>query len=186
MGIRTSLTAPAVSILLLLTGAVTFADAQTAAPAGEYQVKAAFLYNFAKFVEWPASSFKSNADPFRICVLGDDPFGGALQATLDGKKMQEHTTQIAHLSDVKEAGSCHIVFVSKSQKKNLHAVLGALRAVGILSVGETDDFAAGGGVIGFRLDDGRVRLEINLQAASQQQLQISSKLLSLAQIVKKP
>lgn len=169
------------AILLL---AALRVDAQATAEA-EYHVKAAFVYNFAKFVEWPAKSFKSASDPFRICILGDDPFAGSLQATLNGKMAGEHPVSVAHLSDVKEAPGCHIVFVSRSQKKNLRGVLIALSIPGILSVGDLDDFAASGGTIGFRLDDGRVRLEINLQAAERQQLQVSSKLLSLAQIVKR-
>ena len=153
--------------------------------AGEYQVKAAFLFNFAKFVEWPDGSFKSPADGIHICVLGDNPFGTALSDVLAGKKVNDRPLVGMRLLDVKEASRCQILFVSKSEYTKLRAILAATKSAGILTVGDSDNFALDGGVIGFRLEDGRVRLEINLKAAQNAQVQISSKLLSLAQIVKK-
>jgi hypothetical protein len=121
----------------------------------EYQLKAAFLYNFAKFVEWPALTFKTDTDPMRICVLGQNPFGGALREAVAGKAVL-----------------------------NRSFAFGALRPTGILTVGETEGFAAQGGIVNFRLEGGRVRLEINIEAAERAKLRISSKVLSLAQIVK--
>ncbi len=136
--------------------------------AGEYQVKAAFLFNFAKFVEWPDGSFKSPTDGIHICVLGDNPFGTALSDVLAGKKVNDRPLVGVRILEVK-----------------LRAILAATGPAGILTVGDSDNFALDGGVIGFRVEDGRVRLEINLKAAENAQVQISSKLLSLAQIVKK-
>jgi hypothetical protein len=172
---------PRSTIVLLLLLASPLA-AQTTV---EYQVKLGFLYKFANFVDWPAKTGKPNADSFHFCLLGEDPFGGTLQTTLEGKLVRERPVVVAHIFEAKDASGCQIVFIPKSQK-NLRAILIALRGAGILTVGESEGFAAEGGVIGFCLEEGRVRLEINLQAAEQQQLQVSSKLLSLAQIVKKP
>jgi hypothetical protein len=158
------------------------AAAQTAE---EYQVKAAFLFNFAKFVQWPATSFKSPSDPIHICVLGENPFGTTLAELLAGKKIDDRPLMSSHFFEVREINGCHILFVSKSERKNLRNILAAATAGGILTVGEWESFAADGGTIGFHLDQGKVRLEINLPAAERAQVKISSKLLSLAQIVKK-
>ncbi len=167
-------------IALLLLAAT--AAAQTA---GEYQVKAAFLFNFAKFVEWPAGSFKNPSDGIHICILGDDPFGTALSGLLAGQKINARPLIGAHFSEVKEVIGCQILFISTSERKNLRNILAAAAGGGILTVGEWDNFALDGGMIGFRLKDGKVRLEINLKATENAQVQISSKLLSLAQIIKK-
>jgi hypothetical protein len=152
---------------------------------GEYQVKAAFLFNFTKFVEWPSASFKNPSDGIHICVIGDNPFGTLLTDAVAGKKVNDRPLVSVHVLDVKDAGRCQIIFVSKSERKNLRAILLAAESSGTLTVGDMDNFAGDGGMIGFRLEDGRVRLEINLKAAEHAQVQISSKLLSLAQIVKK-
>jgi hypothetical protein len=173
---------PSRSTLVVLLLLAATAAAQTA---GEYQVKAAFLFNFAKFVEWPAGSFKSPSDGIHICVLGDNPFGTALSDLLAGKRINDRPLVSGHFLEVKEVNGCQILFISKSERKNLRNILAVAAAGGILTVGEWDNFALDGGMIGFRLEDGKVRLEINLPAADQAQVQISSKLLSLAQIVKK-
>jgi hypothetical protein len=165
--------------LLLLAGAP---PAQTAS---EYQVKAAFLFNFAKFVEWPARSFKGPGDEICVCTLGDSPFGTALSEVMDGKKINDRPLLRLHLSDAKDVGRCHILFIANSERKKLRTILAATASSAILTVGESENFALDGGMIGFRLEDGRVRLEINLPAAEQAQVQISSKLLSLATIVKR-
>jgi len=172
---------PSRSTIILLLLLATPAAAQTA---GEYQVKAAFLFNFAKFVEWPAA-FKSPSDPIHICILGDNPFGTMLSDLLAGKKINDRPLLGAHFFELKEIGGCQILFVSKSQRKNLRNILAAAEAGGVLTVGEWDNFALDGGMIGFRLEGGKVRLEVNLPAAERAQVLISSKLLSLAQVVRK-
>jgi len=156
-----------------------------AQPTNEYQVKAAFLYNFAKFVDWPAQSFKGPDDPIAICVLGQNPFGSVLEDTVNGKTLEGRAFVVRNIFDVQQAGGCHILFVSTSERKHLPSILAAIRTPGVLTVGESDGFAAEGGVINFKLEDGRVRFEINLDAAAKKGLQIRSNLLSLAQIVKK-
>jgi hypothetical protein len=150
----------------------------------EYQVKAAFLYNFAKFVEWPPDAFKTPQDPILVCVLGHNPFGGSLEEAIHGKSIEGRAFAFRQVSDAEEARACQILFVSSSDGRRFRSLAGSLRPAGILTVGETQGFASGGGVINFKLEDGRVRFEINVEAAEHAQLHISSKLLSLAQIVK--
>jgi hypothetical protein len=151
----------------------------------EYQVKAAFLYNFAKFVDWPAQSFKGPNAPIAICIVGQNPFGTMLEDTVNGKALEGRPFVVRTISDVQQAGGCHILFVSSSERKHVQPILESIRTPGVLTVGETEGFAAKGGIINFKLDGGRVRFEINVDAAAKEGLQIRSNLLSLAQIVRK-
>lgn len=153
--------------------------------ANEYLVKAAFLYNFAKFVEWPAQAFKSPSDPIVIGMLGKNPFGDALSAAVTGKAVGGRTFQVHEISTAQQAAGCQIVFISSSERKRLGALLTGIGNAAVLTVGETDNFAAAGGIINFKIDAGSVRLQINLEAARKAQLHISAKLLSLAEIVEK-
>ena len=150
----------------------------------EYQVKAAFLYNFAKFVEWPSEAFKTPHDPIVVCVLGRDPFGSALQELIHGKSIEGRAVAFRQVADAPAASACQILFVCSSESKRFRALYGNLKPEGILTVGEAQGFAENGGVINFKLDGGRVRFEINVDAAQHEQLRISAKLLSLAQIVR--
>jgi hypothetical protein len=152
----------------------------------EYQVKAFFLYNFTRYVEWPAGKFSSPNDPFVICVLGQDPFGGALQQATNGKLVEGRSVQVHSIAEVGPKCNCHILFVSASERKRFRPAFAAIKGSGILTVGDSQGFASEGGVISFKLADGKVRFEINIEAAQQEHLRISSKLLSLAQIVGKP
>jgi hypothetical protein len=149
----------------------------------EYQVKAAFLYNFAKFVTWPQQSFQTSTDPILICILGPNPFGGALEQAIQGKVVEGRKLAVLQISDSKQASSCQILFIRSSERKRSPSFLAELKPIGILTVGETEGFADYGVVINFKLDGNRVRLEVNIDAAEEQKLRISSKLLSLAQIV---
>jgi len=152
----------------------------------EYQVKAAFLYNFAKFVVWPAPRLGGANDSIEICILGSDPFGDLLDASVHGKRVEGRPFVVRRTPDVRKAFGCHILFVSSSERKKVNAILAEVRSCGILTIGEVEGFAAQGGVINFKLESGRVRFEINVDAAEQQGLRISSKLLSLAEVVKQP
>lgn len=149
----------------------------------EYQVKAAFLFNFAKFVEWPADAFASSQAPFVICVLGEDPFGPMLDATLAGKTMGTHPVLLRRIKEHSDARRCHIVFVSSSESRNFAAVVDSVRGFAVLLVGDTDGFAAAGGSIEFTLEGNHVRFLINPDAAQRAGLMLSSKLLMLARIV---
>jgi hypothetical protein len=170
--------------LALVIGGFSGAPAQ-GQPVDEYQVKAAFLYNFAKFVEWPPQAFLSASAPLTICVLGPNPFGRSIEEAVDGKVVDDRKLVVRQFADVRQVNGCHILFVSSPERKSLRAILGELRESAILTVGETQGFTAEGGVISLELEGERVRFEVNLYAASQQKLRISSKLLSLARIVKK-
>jgi hypothetical protein len=152
---------------------------------GEYQVKAFFLYNFARYVEWPSESFKTANDPIVICILGQNPFGSALDQAITGKLVEGRRFVVRQTADVPPSGNCHILFVNSSERKRFRSMAGRLKGSGVLSVGETQGFTADGGVINFKLEDGKVRFEIDVDAAGREHLRISSKLLSLAQIAKK-
>jgi hypothetical protein len=167
----------------LVFACLSTADAQALA-VDEYQVKAAFLYNFAKFVEWPAEAFKNAQDPITICVLGRDPFAGALDKAVSGKLVDGRPFVVRLQPDAVPVAGCQMAFVSASERK-FHAIVSDLKMRGTLTVGEIEGFAEDGGMINFRLEEGRVRIDINPGAAQQQHLRISSKLLSLARIVKK-
>ena len=152
----------------------------------EYQVKAHFLCNFARYVEWPTESFKTANDPIVICTLGHDSFGGALDQAVNGNELKGRPFLIRQISDIPpDVHHCHILFVPSSERKRFRSMTGSLETSAILTIGEIQGFPADGGVINFRLDDGHVRFEINLDAAGRKHLRISSKLLSLAQAVKK-
>lgn len=150
----------------------------------EYQVKAAFLYNFAKFVEWPPEEFKTPKDPILVCVLGHNPFGTSLEDAIRGKTIDGRGFALRQVSNAEQASACQILFVSSEDGKRFRSLARNLKPAGILTVGEMQDFAVEGGIINFKLDGDRVRFEINVNAAEHAQLHISSKLLSLAQIVK--
>ena len=151
----------------------------------EYQVKAAFLFNFAKFVEWPQDAFKGPDDPITICVLGQNPFGSALEDVVRNKTVVNRTFAVREVANAQQAGKCQIVFVSSSERKRFRPLLEDLKGRSILTVGEADDFTANGGIINFKLKDARVRIEIDAGSAERAGLRISSKLLSLAEISRK-
>jgi YfiR/HmsC-like len=174
--------------LIVLLGAALQLRAQAPAPGAafdEYQVKAAFLYNFAKFVEWPLGTFANSSDPIVICIVGQNPFGSTLDDMVQGKKIGDRLFAVRRLPDTQLAAKCQILFIGAGEWKRTRALLDAVKGAAILTVGETDDFTALGGVVGFRLDGPRVRLQIAPEAGERSRLRISSKLLSLAEIAKK-
>ena len=150
----------------------------------EYQVKAAFLYNFAKFVQWPPGAFTSSSEPIAICIIGRNLFGSTLGDMVENKTVGGRPLAVRRLPDTQHAGKCQILFVGASEGKRVPALLEPLKGASILTVGETRDFTAMGGVMSFKLDGTHVRIQVCLGAAERAQLQISSKLLSLAEIVK--
>ena len=148
----------------------------------EYRVKAAFVFNFAKFIQWPPETFKTRVDPLVICVLEQDQMANSLRETVNGNAIDGRPVIIRQVAIGTRSYECNILFVGASAIKRFHAYL--KESTGVLTVGETAGFAADGGAINLKLEDGRVRFEINAAAAERQQLHISSKLLSLAQVVK--
>ena len=165
--------------LMLLTAAAIPAYTQ-APPVDEYQVKAAFLFNFAKFVDWPPQAFKSSDEPMEICVFGPNPFGSTLEDMVRGKVLGKRGFVVYRVSEPQRARTCHILFLNESEDKRSRFVLDQLAGASILTVGEAEGFLANGGVVNFKLAEARVRIEISTAAADRAQLHISSKLLRLA------
>ena len=149
-------------------------------PPGEYEVKAAFLFNFAKFVEWPQSAFADANSPLIIGVLGDDPFGDVLERTVAGKLVQGRPLRVQRWKRLVEMRYCHILFVSPSERGELPEILERFQAAAVLTVSEEDGFDELGGMIHFLLQENKVRFAINNRAAKAAGLKISSRLLMLA------
>lgn len=166
--------------LLVLAGALIGALVADP-PAEEYRVKGAFLLNFAKFVEWPPQAFKAPRDPIAICILGANPFSPALDAAAHEITVDGRGVAIRQIADPQQARQCQMVFLSGSERKRLRGLFEAVQGGNVLTVGESEGFIAGGGVIELRMDDSRVRMEISEAAAKRAGLHISAKLLSLSQ-----
>ena len=152
--------------------------------AGEYELKAAMLYNLARFVEWPASAYADAQAPTVLCILGRDPFGNALAALASNAPGGSRPVQVRRVQGSKEIRGCHVVYISSSERKGIAQILSTLKGASVLTVGEMAQFAARGGMIQFSLEEKQVRFEVNLEAASEADLKISSRLLVLARIVK--
>lgn len=168
----------------ILAAAIPLAFAGNGAQrASEYAVKAAFVYDFSKFVTWPDRAFKSPDSPVSICVLGDNPFGGALDRIVAGKTVSGRTFRVLYPASAVEARTCQIVFISRSEQQQLKAILSELAASSALTIGDAAGYAAQGVMINLFLKDDRVRFEINDEAAQKAGIDISSKLLSLARLV---
>jgi hypothetical protein len=168
-------------IACILTGGSGLAVA--ADSPSEYRLKAAFLLNFAKFVEWPAGAFPNNRSPMNLCVIGDDPFGSALDQIILGKKIDGRDISALRKRRQEDLRTCQIVFISRSEEKVLPEILNSLKSVIALVVGESPDFAARGGDIQFYMDDNKVRFCVNVDAVQRAHLIVSAKLLALAVIV---
>jgi hypothetical protein len=153
--------------------------AQTPPPT-EYQIKAAFLYNFAKFIKWPPQTFASPESPIVIGVLGENVFGGDLEQTIRDKTFNDHPFQFKEFHSVDQATNCQILFISASEQERLPKILSDLHGTSVLTVSEMDHFIEAGGMINFVIEEKRIHFQINNEAAEKAGLTISSKLLSLA------
>jgi hypothetical protein len=149
----------------------------------EYQVKAAYLFNFLKFVEYPSESFADPLAPMVIGVVGDDPFGNALPQIVIGKSVQGRDLVIRVYRTGEDLRGAHILFISTSEKKRLPVILSSLRGSSVLTVSDAAGFLEAGGMIQFLNENGRVRFAINVEATNRAKLKMSSKLLSLARLV---
>ena len=162
--------------LILLTGAGTGGHAQETP---EYQVKAAYLFNFAKFVEWPDRAFAGPDAPFTICIIGDDLFGGALKA-LQAKTVKNRKVAVKRVSAPAETGGCQVLFIGPTEEDRLDELLLSLKGSTTLVVGDMERFARRGGMIGFLMERNKVVFEINDSAAKRAGLELSSQLLKMA------
>ena len=169
----------------LAAGAALIGSACAAAlpEATEYDVKAAFIYNFARFTEWPSTAFENPTDPIRICIVGDDPFGNTLDEIVRGKTLAQHSLVVARVGTPAGARDCHIAFVSRADNERLGSVLTAVRDRPVMTIGDTEDSAQRGAVLGFLIQNGRVRFAINTEAAKRAGLVLSSQLIKLAILV---
>lgn len=168
-------------MLFLIFFGISMVRAQSS-PTPEYQVKAAFLLNFTHFVVWPHTAFKNADDPFVIGILGDDPFGPYLEETVAGQKMMNHIFSIRRFHDLKDLEKCHMLFLNSSDSKETRETLAALTDRNTLTVSDTGNFVQLGGMIRFFIRDNKVRIQINPETAKSAGLNISSKLLRIAEI----
>jgi uncharacterized protein DUF4154 len=165
--------------LLLFGGLDVFAQAS---PSKEYQVKAVFLFNFAQFVEWPSAAFGGAERPLVIGILGEDPFGPYLDATVRDETVANRPLEVQRYRRVDEIKTCHILFVSQSETNRLDQILTTLKDRSILIVGDGDDFVQRGGMIRLATSQNKIRLIVNVEAAKAANLTISSKLLRAAEL----
>ena len=150
------------------------------------EVKAAFLYQFTRFIEWPSAAFAKPSDPWRVAVLGDDPLYEALEKSLRDKRVDQRPFRIERVEAAGDLRGFHVVFVPEDRARRLPEILSALRGSPCLVVGASPGFAAEGGAVNFVLENRRIRFEINPAAADAAGLKVSSKLLQLARVVKSP
>lgn len=172
-------------ILALVFFIVTYASSRNAQAQvlNEYEAKAAFLFNFVKFVEWPTQAFADDSSPLIIGVVGDDGSSGVIEQVIAGKTANGRRLVVKRFSNFRTLTYCHMVFVRSSERNRIRQTLAAA-GPGALTVGETEGFAQWGGIINFTIVDGKLRLEINQTSAERAGLKISAKLLSLARVIR--
>jgi len=149
----------------------------------EYRVKAAFLYNFTKFVGWPKEAFETVDTPLSLCVAGENPFGGVLEDMLHDRTAQGRVLLLRLGDDVGDPQTCQVVFVPRTEDDRVAQILQKTRGRGVLTVGESQAFADAGGMIRLVLEDKKVRFDVNVSRAGEDGLKVSSQLLKLARSV---
>ena len=169
--------------LLTVMATVALASSPAATQMDEYSIKAAYLYNFSKYVAWPEGTSPSASAHFLICIAGEDPFGEHLDNTVagktsaDGRPLEVRRLKVEDSSALRE---CQIVFVSKSEKKNIAALLAVTRDTAIMTVADFSPFAEEGGVANLRIDGTKVKVDLNMSAANHANLKVSGKLQQVA------
>ncbi|MFZ0639613.1 MAG: YfiR family protein [Candidatus Acidiferrales bacterium] len=170
-----------VTLGVLLFGVANPVLAQS--KADEYRLKAAFLFHFTQLVDWPPDAFGNDSDPVTLCTVGEDPFHGDLDAAVVGKTMGARPLRVRHFKQPEDIQGCQLLFVGNRDSARTSALLAGLKDSPVLTVGETDDFVKEGGMIGFFIENDKIRFDINLQSAEHAKLRISSRLLLLARKV---
>lgn len=168
--------------LALLCALAPTASAQAEA-SDEYKVKAAFLFNFAQFVEWPASAFRAADAPLVIGILGEDPFGAYLDELVSGEKIENRPLIVRRFKRAEDIAECHILFISGSETGELEKIVARLKGRSLLTVSDMDTFTRRGGMVRFFMEEGKIRLRINVDRAKANGLIISSKILRPATVV---
>ena len=151
-------------------------------PAPEYQVKAAFLYNFTRFIDWPTTAFRSPTSPFVIGIIGDDPFGGYINSTVKGEKVNNHPIIVQRYDNIQDVTDCHMLFISSPATARVKDIVRAIGRRGILTVSDMENFTRHGGMVNFYKENSKIRFEVNVASSRSAQLDISSKLLTVARI----
>ena len=180
-----------IAIVAMLTASTAHdVHSQDVSASSEYLIKAGFIYNFANLVQWPASTFPQPDSPIVIAILGQDHFGTTLDRVLEGKKVNGRPFVIKRLKTVSELlksvaelKDYQILFISSSEMPRLAETIQIVKSIPVLTIGEAPGFAKNGGMINLILEDNRVRFEVNVEAAKEADLNISSRLLALARIV---
>jgi YfiR/HmsC-like len=180
---------PRMVVIALILVALTWSPGGSAAAVDgsprspEYVIKAAYLYNFAMFVEWPSDAFATPDSPLLIGVVGADPFGWALERTVQGKRINKRRIVIDRVQSVQDARRCHIVFISVDDDTRVSEYSTKLNGLSVLLVGDSEDVLKQGASISFTVRDNKVGYDVNLDAAKRARLTVSSKLLNLARMV---
>lgn len=159
------------------------AQSSDSAASSEYLIKAGFIYNFAQLVQWPPTAFSQADSPIVIGILGTDPFGEIIDHVVQNKKLEGRNLVVKRLRRGASFKDCSILFISSSEVAHLEEILQSAKNLPILTIGEMPSFATRGGIINLTLEGNRVRFEVNIEAAKQANLNISSRLLALARIV---
>jgi hypothetical protein len=181
LSLRSLLIAIVIACVLLASPSL---QAQNPRPA-DYEVKAAYLYNFGRFVEWPGKVGAAQGGFFTVCVLGQDPFGPSLDATLAGETIGGKTIIAKRISSAEESGNCQILFLSLTDDSRLNKIVADLDKKAVLTVSDMPQFVKHGGMIQFVLEGKKVRFEVNLTATQHAGLTLSSELLKVATAVKR-
>ena len=185
------------AVILSVAAIAAIAIAEDSQASREYQVKAAFLYNFIQFVEWPPQKLSDSSKSINIAILGKDPFGKAFEPIKDKKikgkdvviKRYKSFEEMKNLQGkdsseppekIEALAECHLLFICSSEREKLKEIINVVKDYSILTVGEMDGFLEAGGIINWFVEDNKVRFEINLYAAEKSNLEIRSKLLRLA------
>ena len=177
-----TLTVVALLLAAWLPGAPSRAGGPDA-PYPEYQVKAAFLYHFTKYMEWPPGAFASAGPGIVLGVLGVDPFQGAVEDVIRDRTVEGRPLSWKRFEDPPRPGECHVLFIGSAEQARLNKALDRLKTLPILTVGESEAFGRAGGIAWFRLEGNKLRFAINLDAARRAGLKISSRLLGVATVV---
>lgn len=152
-------------------------------PAGEHQIKAAMIYNMAKFADWSADNLPVNQQQFVICVLGKGRLSNAVE-TLQAKPVRGRNIVVREITQASEASNCQMLIIGESELRQIPAILEKTRNSRIMTISDTDGFAKAGGVVGFFVEDNKVRLEINLATVQRHKLRIDAQVLKLSRIVR--
>ena len=155
-------------------------------PPEDYRVKAVFLYNFTQFVEWPATAFQTSEDSLIVGIIGEDPFGGHLEAAIEGEHTNGHPLRLRRFNSDEKTLDCHVLFINLSERDQTAQLLKNLRGQSILTVSDQQGFLEAGGMIQFISSENKIHFQINPDASSAADLKISSKLLRVAEVVNLP